>query len=165
MVTLRVNYRTPAPIMAVAADVLRAAAPGQEVPESVREDGDPPRAVRLTEDLSGLPALVVEETEAILEGRVAVITSEASLAEVAGALPGAGRPQRHRNEEAAPVVVLSATESKGLEFDSVIVVRPEEVLDAPRGANDLYVALTRATRRLTVAHHRDLPGLLRRLRA
>ncbi|HJE57716.1 MAG TPA: AAA family ATPase [Nocardiopsis listeri] len=163
--TLRVNYRTPAPIMAVAADVLRAAAPGQEVPESVREDGDPPRAVRLTEDLSGLPALVVEETEAILEGRVAVITSEASLAEVAGALPGAGRPQRHRNEEAAPVVVLSATESKGLEFDSVIVVRPEEVLDAPRGANDLYVALTRATRRLTVAHHRDLPGLLRRLRA
>ncbi|WP_067602726.1 HelD family protein [Nocardiopsis listeri] len=162
--TLRVNYRTPAPIMAVAADVLRVAAPDQAVPESVREDGDPPRAVRLTEGLSGLPALVTEETEAIVEGRVAVITSDASLLEVAEALPGSGRPQRRRHEETAPVVVLSATESKGLEFDSVIVVRPEEVLDGPRGANDLYVAVTRATRRLTVAHDRGLPGVLSRLR-
>lgn len=163
--TLRVNYRTPAPIMAVAADVLREAAPEQEVPESVREEGDPPRAVRLTEDLAGLPALVAEETEAIGEGRVAVITSEASLLLVAAALPRAGRPQRRRDEEEAPVVVLSTTESKGLEFDSVIVVRPDEVLDAPRGANDLYVAVTRATRRLTVAHDRELPGLLARLHA
>lgn len=150
--------------MAVAADVLRVAAPGQEVPESVREDGDPPRAVRLTEDLAGLPDLVAEESGAIVEGRVAVITSQASLTDVARALPGAGRPQRRRDEEAAPVVVLSVTESKGLEFDSVIVVRPEEVLDGPRGANDLYVALTRATRRLTVAHDREPPDLLARLR-
>ncbi|GHC86840.1 DNA helicase [Nocardiopsis terrae] len=160
---LRVNYRTPAPIMAVAADVLREAAPDQEIPESVREDGQPPRAVRLA-DLRGLPALVVEERGAIGEGRIAVVTSDASLAEVAALLPGAGRPGAGSGDEPGDsVVVLTATESKGLEFDSVVVVRPEQILAQYRGANDLYVALTRATRRLTVAHEAGLPGILDRL--
>ncbi len=42
---LTVNYRTPAEIMAVAADVLAAVAPGERPPESVREEGAFPRAV------------------------------------------------------------------------------------------------------------------------
>ncbi|GAA1461894.1 AAA family ATPase [Nocardiopsis exhalans] len=160
---LRVNYRTPAPIMAVAADVLREAAPDQQIPESVREEGDPPRAVRLT-GLDGLPALVAEERAAVGEGRIAVVTSDTSRAETAAALPEAGRPGTGSDDELGnTVVVLTATESKGLEFDSVIVVRPEELLAQPRGANDLYVALTRATKRLTVAHEADLPDLLKRL--
>jgi DNA helicase IV len=160
---LRVNYRTPAPVMAVAADVLREAAPGQEIPESVREDGDEPRAVRLA-GLDALPALVAEEREAVGEGRIAVVTSDASLAEAAAALPGAGRPGSGSDDDpGSSVVVLTATESKGLEFDSVVVLRPEELLAQPRGANDLYVAVTRATKRLTVAHGADLPELLARL--
>lgn len=167
---LRVNYRTPAPIMAVAADVLREAAPDQEVPESVREEGDPPRAVRLT-GLRDLPDLVAEEREAVGEGRIAVITSDISLSEVAAALPDAGRPGAGSGGEpeagsdglGAAVVALTATGSKGLEFDSVVVVRPEELLEQPRGANDLYVAVTRATKRLTVAHEGDLPEVLKQL--
>lgn len=160
---LRVNYRTPAPIMAVAADVLREAAPDQEVPESVREEGDAPRAARIA-GLGDLPALVAEERRAVGEGRVAVVTSDASLAGVREALPGALRTDPGARDAAGDaVVVLSATQSKGLEFDSVIVVRPEELLAQPRGANDLYVAVTRATRRLTVAHEADLPDLLKRL--
>ena len=43
---LTVNYRTPAEIMAVAADVLAAVGPGERPPESVREEGISPRAVR-----------------------------------------------------------------------------------------------------------------------
>ena len=38
---LTVNYRTPAEIMAVAADALAAVAPGERPPESVREEGVP----------------------------------------------------------------------------------------------------------------------------
>jgi DNA helicase IV len=164
---LRVNYRTPEPIMAVAADVLRVAAPGEEVPESVREEGDPPRAVRLA-SLAELPALVAEEAAAIGEGRVAVVTADRHADAVAAALPGAARPGaaapgRVRDPLEEAVVVLTATESKGLEFDAVVVVEPGAVLAQPRGGNDLYVAVTRATRRLVVAHTGDLPRVLGRL--
>ncbi|MBE2997672.1 AAA family ATPase [Nocardiopsis sp. HNM0947] len=162
---LRVNYRTPAPIMAVAADVLAVAEPGQEPPESVRTEGDPPRAVAVDGPWEeGLPGLVEEERGAIGEGRVALVTADRLVEEVAAAVPGAARPAPGRDALSQEVVVLTATEAKGLEFDSVVVVAPEAVLEQPRGANDLYVAVTRATRRLTVAHSGDLPPVLARLR-
>src|SRR5581483_3406020 len=44
---LTVNYRTPAEIMAVAADVLAEVAPDEQAPESVRAEGVPPRAVQV----------------------------------------------------------------------------------------------------------------------
>ena len=55
---LTVNYRTPAEIMAVAADVLAEVAPGERPPESVREEGVFPRAVR---GLTRAAAVVAEE--------------------------------------------------------------------------------------------------------
>jgi len=49
------------------------------------------------------------------------------------------------------VVMLTVAQAKGLEFDSVLVVDPERIVaESPRGRNDLYVALTRATQRLGV---------------
>jgi DNA helicase IV len=66
----------------------------------------------------------------------------------------------------APVAVLTVAEAKGLEFDSVLVVDPAGMLDeSPRGASDLYVALTRATQRLGVVHTGELPPVLARLRS
>ena len=57
--------------------------------------------------------------------------------------------------------VSSEAETKGLEFDAVLVVEPERILaDGPRGAAELYVALTRATQRLGVLHHGPLPQAL-----
>ncbi len=48
------------------------------------------------------------------------------------------------------VVLLTVADAKGLEFDSVIVVDPDRIIaESPRGPSDLYVALTRATQRLT----------------
>ena len=50
---------------------------------------------------------------------------------------------------------------KGLELDSVIVVEPADILEADdRGPQALYVALTRATRRLSLVHERPLPEVL-----
>ncbi|HEY1484494.1 MAG TPA: ATP-binding domain-containing protein, partial [Micromonosporaceae bacterium] len=47
------------------------------------------------------------------------------------------------------VVVLDVRQAKGLEFDYVIVVEPDRIVgSSPRGLNDLYVALTRATQTL-----------------
>ena len=55
---LTVNYRTPAEIMAVAADVLADVAPGERPPESVRDEGTSPRAVRR---LARAASVVAEE--------------------------------------------------------------------------------------------------------
>ncbi|RVX40703.1 DNA helicase IV [Nonomuraea polychroma] len=151
---LKVNYRTPAEIMEVAADVLRAFDPGQEPPESVRSGGSRPRAVRMPP--AGLPALVEEELAAIGEGRVGVVTSDAVHEAVARLLPG--------GDLDAPVAVLTVGQAKGLEFDAVVVVDPAGILaQSPMGGQDLYVAVTRATRRLTVAYEGELPDVLSRL--
>ena len=166
---LTVNYRTPAEIMAVAADVLAAIAPGLAPPGSVREAGAEPwshlvPADRLHEEL---PKLVAEEAAA--GGKLAVIVP-AARAEELGALlvaevPGVVAGQRPEALD-APVAVLTVAESKGLEFDAVVVVEPGAILAAsPHGGNDLYVALSRATQRLGVVHTEPLPEMLSKLRA
>ena len=59
------------------------------------------------------------------------------------------------------MVVLTVRQAKGLEFDAVVVADPDGIVaESPRGANDLYVALTRATQRLTVLHAGDSPPAL-----
>lgn len=53
------------------------------------------------------------------------------------------------------VSYLTAAGSKGLEFDSVVVVEPREILD--QGSGDLFVALTRATHDLHAVTTTQLP--------
>ncbi|WP_405144417.1 ATP-binding domain-containing protein [Sphaerisporangium sp. NBC_01403] len=162
---LLVNYRTPAEIMEVAADVLKAVAPDQELPISVRDGEAPPRAVRVDPaDLpTALPELIASELAEIGEGRLAVITPDGRHREIAGLLPEAASALT-ANALDSPAVVLTVTQSKGLEFDSVVVVAPDEIMSqSPKGGQDLYVAITRATRRLTVVHEGDLPPVLRLL--
>ena len=64
----------------------------------------------------------------------------------------------------SPVVVLTVRQAKGLEFDCVLIADPARLLaESPRGLNDLYVALTRATQQVGVVHRGDLPDVLARL--
>ncbi|GAA2688533.1 AAA family ATPase [Nonomuraea recticatena] len=151
---LLVNYRTPVEIMEVAADVLRAVDSLLEPPESVRRGGAAPLAVRGGPEQ--VPSLVEAERREIGEGRVGVVTSDAVHTRVAALVPGG-------DDLDAPVVVLTVTQCKGLEFDSVVVVDPEGILR--QSARDLYVAVTRATRRLTVLCPDRLPEVLRRLKS
>jgi DNA helicase IV len=135
--SLSVNYRTPAEIMAVATALLAEFAPGVRPPESVRACGVQPWSRRVTE--AELPSAIGQfvREESGREGTSVVI----GPADVEGA------------------VVPSAT--KGLEFDAVLVVEPERILaGGPRGAAELYVALTRATQRLGVLHLGPLPQAL-----
>ncbi|MGH3566430.1 MAG: RNA polymerase recycling motor ATPase HelR [Pseudonocardia sp.] len=138
--SLSVNYRTPAEIMTVAAALLAEFAPGVAPPESVRACGVRPWARRVTED--ELPAAIEDfvRGEAGRDGTSVVIGPPG--------VPGA-------------VVAVPASETKGLEFDAVLVVEPMTILaDGPRGAAELYVALTRATQRLGVLHQGPLPQAL-----
>jgi DNA helicase IV len=147
--SLTVNYRTPAEIMAVAAGVLAEFAPGVRPPESVRASGVRPWARPVTDD--ELPAAIEEfvRDEAGREGTSVVIGPRGAERSGAGArtsdVPGA----------------VAASDTKGLEYDAVLVVDPGRILaEGPRGAADLYVALTRATQRLVVLHRDPLPVAL-----
>jgi DNA helicase IV len=135
--SLSVNYRTPAEIMSVAAALLAEFAPGVLPPESVRSTGVQPWARRVNE---GEMSSAIEEfvrDEAGHEGTHVVIGPPG--------VPGTVPP----------------SETKGLEFDSVLVVEPERIIaEGPRGATELYVALTRATQRLGVLHQNPLPKAL-----
>jgi DNA helicase IV len=162
---LTVNYRTPAEIMAVAADVLASVAPGEQPPESVRQEGAPPRAVKIPDSLAtGAAAVVGEELAEMADsGRLAVIAPASRIAELARALPGAVPGDRAEVLD-SPVALLTVGQAKGLEFDRVVLVDPGGILaQSPAGGHDLYVALTRATHRLTVVHDGDLPATLGRL--
>jgi DNA helicase IV len=60
-------------------------------------------------------------------------------------------------------VALTPGQSKGLEFDAVLVLEPQEILDeSGNGVSDLYVAVTRATRRMGIVHTGPLPAMLRK---
>jgi DNA helicase IV len=112
---------------------------------------------------------VRRELAAIGDGRVAVIVPAAAgdqlARELAAALPGSTVGDRTSPLDGL-VAVLGVAETKGLEFDGVILVEPAEIVrESERGMSDLYVALTRATRRLAVVHVEPLPkemGGLRR---
>jgi DNA helicase IV len=171
---LTVNYRTPSEIADVADDVLAVIEPGLAAPSSVRSSGVPPRAVAVApDDLDDAIAKVLaEEAGAVGDGRTAVLAPTARVAALRERLvgrtePGPDTPDGPADPDVdltSPVVVLPISSAKGLEFDAVVVVEPAEVLaESPRGANDLYVAITRSTQRLAVVHAQPLPAMLHRL--
>lgn len=171
---LTINYRTPAEIMAVAADVLAAVDPQSELPRSVRESGAVPwrREVPTGELAAEVAHAAADLAAQTGDGRLAVLVPASRLAElgeaVNAALPGTavGEPDEAAGPVTldSPVVVLSVRQAKGLEFDSVLIAEPAEMLAASaRGLSDLYVAMTRATQRLGVVHTGAVPSVLRRL--
>jgi DNA helicase IV len=153
---LTVNYRTPGRIMQVASAALAAAGIRATPLTSAREGDWPPQAEQVA---GGLPAAVLaavaEELVWIGDGRLAVIVPRTDQDEVRAAVEQrypAGR------DEDGPVSVLTPVQSKGLEFDVVVLVEPAAIVSGSRqGANDLYVTMTRSTRRLRILHRQPLP--------
>ena len=165
---LTINYRTPAEIMAVAADVLADLDDKLETPTSVRETGTVPwhRQVAPAELATAVAAAVSAETAAVAGGNVAVLAPAALVDDLneavgSGPLDGSGTDGPDLDDM---VVVLTVSQAKGLEFDSVLIVDPAQILaDSQHGLSELYVALTRATQRLGVLHSGPLPEVLSRL--
>ena len=166
---LTVNYRTPGEIMAVAGDVLAAIDPAAVPPVSARSTGVVPWSRCVPADKFGRTLLnaVAAEQAQIGDGRLAVIVPRSRYAELTAlmstALPGIA----HGADPAlldASTAILEVDQSKGLEFDSVLIADPGEILsESPRGGSDLYVAVTRATKRLGVIADGPLPDVLHRL--
>ncbi|MEU4368257.1 HelD family protein [Micromonospora chersina] len=152
---LTVSYRTPAEIMAVAAEVLAEIDPALRPPRSVRASGVPPwdRSVAADRLAAELVEAAAREAAGLADGRLGVIVPAGRVAGL-GAAVVAALPEAAVGEQpelANRVVVLTTEQAKGLEFDSVLVVDPDRIVaESPRGHSDLYVALTRATQRLGI---------------
>ena len=168
---LTVNYRTPAEIMTVAADVaagIDPPPPAADLPQSVRESGVAPWRLGVPEDeLAGqLAKVVADEAAAVGDGRLVVIAPVSRVAELGDVVKAAvsGVSVGAEADLENPVVVLGVPQVKGLEFDSVLIADPAGILaESSRGHSDLYVAMTRATQRLGVLHAGELPQSLSRL--
>jgi DNA helicase IV len=162
IVTLSVNYRTPAEIMTLADRFVAAAAPGVRPSRSVRSTGRLPQFVGAG-DSGELVALVADlaRNGGGDEGTTAVIAPRDLHDDLVARLADLGAAAGSADAIDAPVAVVDASDAKGLEFDHVIVVEPSRLVtpDAS-GLRLLYTALTRATQTLTVAHAAPLPEAL-----
>jgi len=162
VVTLSVNYRTPAEIMTLADRFVVAAAPGVRPARSVRSTGRPPQFVG-ADDSGELVALVADlaRNGGGDDGTTAVIAPRDLHDDLVARLTDLGAVAGSADAIDAPVAVVDASDAKGLEFDHVIVVEPSRLVSPDAsGLRLLYTALTRATQTLTVAHAAPLPEAL-----
>jgi len=157
---LTVNYRTPAQISAVAESMALAHGVNITRSRAVRDSEWPVDVVRAG-DLAGAVVETVSRDRAIADGTVAVIVPETLLPVVYPALAAQFGHDVGRGAVglARAIAVLTPQESKGLEFDSVVIAEPQRIVDeAPRGAGALYVAMTRPTQRLHLVTSQPLPA-------
>ncbi|KAA0973283.1 AAA family ATPase [Paeniglutamicibacter gangotriensis] len=160
---LTVNYRTPMQIAEAATRVAHAAGLTISTPKAVREGQWPPLVDRLApgELLSKLHEVLPGEVAIADGGLLAVIVPESRLTQVRAAVQGqfGRRVGSGSGGLSQDIVVLGAREAKGLEFDVVVVIEPQEMIDEVEGSvGDLYVAMTRTTQRLRIMAEGEIPA-------
>lgn len=159
---LSTNYRNSAEIYEHAAAYAERVGLDADLPTAVRSTGVPPQVLEGVADLEQATRDAVNEIAGKVAGTVGIVVpvarrSEvnawlASWPELADAAPGA---RAAIDSSVAPsgddrVVVLTGLDTKGLEFDGIVVVGPQEIEDeSATGRATLYVVLTRATQLLT----------------
>jgi hypothetical protein len=127
LASLTINYRTPDEVMAEAEPVIRVALPDANVPTSIRHSGVPVLHAATSE----LGIILGDWLAAHAEGVACVIGH-----------PTFGGTSRVRS--------LTPVLAKGLEFDLVVLVDPDQFGGGIEGAVDRYVAMTRATQQLVI---------------
>ncbi len=160
---LSTNYRNSAEIYAHAAAYAERVGLDADLPEAVRSTGVEPREVSVADD--DLEAVARREVVALagqVAGTVGIVVPAARRSEVNAWLASwpeladdARGARAAVDSRVAPsgedrVVVLTGLDTKGLEFDAIVVVRPQEIeAESVTGRATLYVVLTRATQQLT----------------
>ena len=156
IVNLEHGYRVPKSVMALAARLLPLAAPGIVPPTVLREVTPGPQVHSVADDGDLARDVVAAVKNHASKGRfIGVVCPDGRRAELAAALKveeidwndaDAGKLSKAIN-------VVSPVAAKGLEFDAVIVVDPQMIVDAgPEGYRMLYIAMTRTTHYLDIVH-------------
>jgi DNA helicase IV len=140
------NYRSPSEVFDLAAKIVVADFPDADLPTAVRSTGHQPRLLVPADATPAHPTIataminIVRTLLAEVAGTVGVICPPSIKDELATQLAEA------RLADADRVAVVTPVEAKGLEYDGVLVVTPDDIVtESPGGVRALYVALTRPT--------------------
>jgi DNA helicase IV len=155
---LSTNYRNSSEIYGYAAAYAERVGLDADLPAAVRSTGVPPREVPAGDDVAAAVRAELSTIAGQVRGTVGIVVPFARQAEVAGWLaswPEFAADAPHATVPAAAgddrIVVLTGIDTKGLEFDGIVVVDPDAIeAESPTGRATLYVVLTRATQLLTL---------------
>jgi DNA helicase IV len=145
---LTTNYRNSAEIYDFAATYAAVHVPDADLPDAVRETGiDPVHHVVPNRELAARTRVLLRELADAVDGTVGIVVPSSMHAEVELWLDGQLDDR---------VRVLEPLDTKGLEFDGVLVVQPAEIArESAAGHRTLYVVLTRATQLLATVSTTD----------
>lgn len=150
------GYRVPEEIYDIAAGLLPHIAPGLEPLQVVRRAPEPPVFILDDGDHDVVDETIAAIQDHAIKGRfIGVVLPPEHKVQVADELSSRGInfADADKGMLGSSVNLISATEAKGLEFDAVVVVEPAAIAAiGDRGMRLLYIALTRATKYLTVVH-------------
>lgn len=160
---LSTNYRNSAEIYDFAAAYAERVGLNADLPTAVRSTGVEPRVIEHSVDLEKATREAVAEIASQVGGTVGIVVPVARRSEVnswlaswsefaadaPSAAASAADPTSVPSGEDR-IVVLTGLDTKGLEFDGIVVVSPDEIeRESATGRATLYVVLTRATQLLT----------------
>jgi DNA helicase IV len=155
---LSTNYRNSSEIYDYAAAYASRVGLEADLPTAVRSTGVSPLEVPAGDDVAATLRAELTTVLGQVSGTVAVVAPIArrtevsawlsTWAEFADAAPHVATPETAGDDR---IVVLTGIETKGLEFDGIVVVDPDAIeAESPTGRATLYVVLTRATQLLTL---------------
>ena len=146
---LSTNYRNSKEVYEFAAAYAARVHLDVDLPHAVRSTGVEPAVRRVTDLREGVRTVAGELLDAV-EGTIGVVVPTArrdqvqewvdSWSELSTAAAGGAD---------ARLAVLTGLETKGLEFDAILVLTPDEIeAESVTGRSTLYVVYTRATQRM-----------------
>ena len=143
---LRYGYRVPRQVYELAARLLPVAAPWSTPAEVVRIGPADPGIHRVDPAERAGTAVAIALAHAEERRFVGIVCPATCRTDVERALAanGVAWSSADRGELGSAINLVSPQESKGLEFDAVVVIEPEDIVAGDdRGHRLLYVALTR----------------------
>ena len=158
---LEFGYRVPKQVFEYASKVLSYINPLLKSPRLVRDVAKSP-IVKISDDYDELIDQLIEDLEELSNSttHTGLIIGDKQVEPILDALTNAGVAFSllENNSPIEGLNIVPVSRQKGLEFDDVILVEPQEIIDIPEiGLRQLYVAVTRSLRGLTMYATEELP--------
>lgn len=149
---LKHGYRVPKEVFDVASHVLQLAAPGLKAPTIVRSANAEPELFEVVGNQLPREVAKIAKHHASKGRFVGVIAPRQRWEEIQLAFTDAKMVWKDSSagQLGESINLVTPQDSKGLEFDAVVVVDPRAILDDDNGARLLYIAITRTTSRLDI---------------